>query len=157
MILLIYADYNKRLGAYKIPYLLQRDYGIHISALRVYRLMKNLNLQRMSSEKPFRNYKHHDHGECTNHLQQEFKQKSPNLVRISDFTYIRVSGKWSYLCIVMDLFSRKVISWNLSRKPDVDLIMTAFKKAYNKRNRPNGLMFHSDTGSQYTAFAFRQL
>ena len=54
-------------------------------------------------------------------------------------------------------FSRKVISWTISSKPDVDLIMTAFKKAYNKRNHPEGLMFHSDRGSQYTAFAFRQL
>lgn len=35
--------------------------------------------------------------------------------------------------------------------------MTAFKKAYDKRNHPEGLMFHSDRGSQYTAFAFRQL
>lgn len=57
----------------------------------------------------------------------------------------------------MDLFSRKVISWHISAKPDVDLIITTFKKAYPKRNCPSGLMFHSDRGSQYTAFAFRQL
>ena len=57
----------------------------------------------------------------------------------------------------MDLFSRKIISWNISGKPDVDLVMNAFKKAYDKRNRPSGLMFHSDLGSQYTAFSFRQL
>ena len=63
-------------------------------------------------------------------------------------------GKWYYLCIVMNLFSRKVIAWNISAKPDVDLVMTAFKKAYDKRDCPKGLMFHSDRGSQYTAFAF---
>lgn len=57
----------------------------------------------------------------------------------------------------MDLFSRKVIAWNLSAKPDVDLVMTTFKKAYEKRNAPTGLMFHSDRVSQYTAFSFRQL
>ena len=57
----------------------------------------------------------------------------------------------------MNLFSRKVISWNISRKPDVELVMTAFKKAYDKRNQPAGLMFHSDRESQYTTFAFRQL
>lgn len=57
----------------------------------------------------------------------------------------------------MDLFSRKVIAWHISSKPDVDLVMSAFKKAYEKRNAPYGLMFHSDRGSQYTAFAFRQL
>ena len=57
----------------------------------------------------------------------------------------------------MDLFSRKIISWHISSKPDVDLTLTAFKKAYQNRNCPEGLMFHSDRGFQYTAFAFRQL
>lgn len=57
----------------------------------------------------------------------------------------------------MDLYSRKVIFWNISSKPDVELVMTAFKKAYDKRKHPKGLMFHSDQGSQYTAFVFRQL
>ncbi|WP_246419077.1 IS3 family transposase [Caproicibacterium amylolyticum] len=157
LILKIYADYNKRLGAYKITYVLQRDYGINISVGRVYRLMRTLKLPRMSTEKPYKNYKHRDNGECTNHLHQEFNQQTPNIVWASDFTYIKVAGKWYYLCIVMDLFSCKVISWNISGKPDVDLVMTAFKKAYDRRNCPSGLMFHSDRGSQYTAFSFRQL
>ena len=76
---------------------------------------------------------------------------------VSDITYIRVAGKWYYLCIVMDLFSRKVIAWSISGKPDVDLVMHAFRKAYTKREQPQGLMFHSDRGTQYTAFAFRKL
>lgn len=57
----------------------------------------------------------------------------------------------------MGLFSRKVIAWNISGKPDVDLVIHTFKKAYDKRNCPSGLMFHSDPGSQYTALSFRQL
>ena len=57
----------------------------------------------------------------------------------------------------MDLFSRKVISWSLSAKNDADLVISTFKKAYEKRNSPYGLMFHSDRGSQFTAFSFRQL
>lgn len=69
-------------------------------------------------------------GEYTDHLQQEFNQNSPNVVWVSDFTYIKGAGKWYYLCIVMDLFSRKIISWNISGKPDVDLVMTTFKKGY---------------------------
>ena len=94
--------------------------------------MRTLQLPRMSTDKPFRNYKHRDNGECTNHLQQEFNQKAPDMVWASDFTYIKVAGKWYYLCIVMDLFSRKVIAWSISSKPDVDLVMDAFKKAYDK-------------------------
>lgn len=111
----------------------------------------------MSTEKPFTNSKAKDDKTCTNHLHQEFNQKAPNIVWTSDFTYIKVAGKWYYLCIVMDLFSRKIISWHISGKPDVDLVMTTFNKAYIQLNQPCGLMFHSDRGSQYTAFAFRQL
>ena len=157
LILLIYSDYNKRLGAYKIVYVLQRDYGINISVSRVYRLMKTLRLPRMFTDKPYKNYRHKNNGDYTNHLHQKFNQKTPNIVCTSDFTYIKVAGNWYYLCIVMDLFSRKVIAWNISGKPDVDLVMHAFKKAYDKRNCPSGFMFHSDLGSQYTAFSFRPL
>ena len=87
LILHIYSDYNKRLGAYKISYLLQRDYGIHISVGRVYRLMKKLQLPKMSTEKPKNHVAHSDNGECTNHLHQDFNQKAPNLVWASDITY----------------------------------------------------------------------
>lgn len=99
MILHIYADYNKLLGAYKITYVLQRDYGIKISVGRVYRLMKTLQLPKMSSDKPLHHGKHSDNGNCKNHLQQQFNQKAPNLVWASDFTYIKVSGKLYYLVL----------------------------------------------------------
>ena len=57
----------------------------------------------------------------------------------------------------MDLFSRKIIAWKLSGKADADFVITTFQKAYRTRNAPYGLMFHSDRGTQYTAFSFRQL
>lgn len=146
LILHIYADYGKRLGAYKITYVLARDYGIRISIGRVYRLMKTLQLPQMSISRSSSNRKHNDNGECSNHLNRDFSQKVPNLVWDNDITYLRAGDKWYYLCIVMNLFSRKVISWQFSAKPDADLVMAAFLRAYEKRNAPYGLMFHSDRG-----------
>lgn len=119
--------------------------------------MNTLQLPKMSTDKPKGHTQHSDSENCPNHLQQQFRQKAPNLVWASDITYLKAGGKWHYLCIVMDLFSRKVIAWHISAKPDVNLVMTAFQAAYEKRNAPYGLMFHSDRGTQYTAFAFRQL
>ena len=92
-----------------------------------------------------------------NHLKQEFNPPEPNMVWASDFTYIKVNGVWFYLCIIMDLFSRKIISWNISNKADPNLIVSTFNDAYNKRNCPTGLMFHSDRGTQYSAALFRKL
>ena len=160
LILHIYADFDKRPGAYKINHILKRDYGINISVGRVYRLMKTLNLPKMSTDRPATSTKHavsNDNGECTNHLKRNFSQKAPNTVWASDITYLKADGRWYYLCVVMDLFSRKIISWHISTKPDAELAITAFKKAYEKRNLPYGLMFHSDRGTQYTASSFRQL
>ncbi len=156
VILQIYSDYNKCIGAYKITYILSRDYGINVSVGRVYRLMSSMNLPKMSTDKPKRP-KHTDNGDCNNHLRQEFNPNAPNLVWASDFTYIKVCGKWYYLCIVMDLFSRKIIGWHISGKHDVDLTIESFKRAYNKRKVSYGRMFHSDQGSEYTAYAFRKL
>ena len=48
----------------------------------------------------------------------------------------------------MDLFSRKIISWNISNKADCNFVMSTFNDAYNKRNCLTGLMFHSDRGTQ---------
>lgn len=157
LILRIYADYDKHLVAYKITYVLMRDYGIKISVGRVYRLMKTLQLPKMSTDRPPCHRKPADNGQYPNCLRQQFSPHAPNLTWASDFTYIKVNSKWYYLCIIMDLFSRKIIAWHISGRADVDFVITTFKKVYAKRNAPYGLMFHSDRGAQYTAFSFRRL
>ena len=119
--------------------------------------MKQLQLPKMSTDKPSVSERLPDNEACCNHLKQNFNQKTPNLVWVSDITYLKAAGKWYYLCIVMDLYSRKVISWHISANADADLVITAFRKAYEKRNAPYGLMFHSYRVTQYTAYAFRQL
>ena len=156
-ILQIYADCDKRIGAYKITYILKRDYGIRISVGRVYRLMNSMQLPSMSTEKPNRGIAKREEGICHNHLNQEFDQKSPNLVWVSDITYLKASGKWYYLCIILDLFSRKVISQELSSRADSELVVKTFRKAYQLRCCPSGLVFHSDRGTQYTSYAFRRV
>jgi transposase InsO family protein len=119
--------------------------------------MRSMDLPKMSTEKPTHTSRRSDNGECPNHLQQRFSQNAPNLVWVSDITYLKAGGKWYYLCVVIDLFSRKVISWRLSAQANADLVITTFQKAYDSRNAPYGLMFHSDRGTQYTSLAFRQL
>lgn len=96
-------------------------------------------------------------GEYTNHLKQEFYPGNPNKVWCSDFTYIKVGSHFYYLCVVMDLFSRKVISWHLSNRHDENLVIEALRKAIRCRKINYGLMFHSDRGAEYTSANFRRL
>lgn len=62
-----------------------------------------------------------------------------------------------YLCAILDLFSRKVIAYRLSSQNNTQLTINTFKDAFESRNRPNDLSFHSDQGSNYTAYEFRDL
>jgi len=93
MILHIYADYDKRIGAYKITYILGRDYGICISVGRVYRLMRSMQLPPMSTIKPKSISRPDESSGCyADRLHQNFHQKAPNLVWTSDFTYLKAGG-----------------------------------------------------------------
>ena len=97
--------------------------------------MKSMQLPQMSTVKPSGSTKHSDNGDCTDYLNRNFSLKAPDLVWVSDITYLKAEGKWYHLCIIMDLFSRKVISWKLSAKADAGLVMDTFKRAFEKRNR----------------------
>lgn len=70
--------------------------------------------------------------------------------------YVKVSDQYYYICVILDLFSRKVLSYRISNTIDTALSLTTFDDAFQQRQQPNNLMFHSDQGSQYTAFVFRQ-
>ena len=157
LILSIYSSSKKRLGAYKICYLLGAEYGIYISVGKVYRLMKSMNLPKISTIKPkfipakkcLSSYK--------NEVKQNFTTDKPNLVWVSDITYVKVNGNFHYVCVIIDLFSRKVISYSVSSKINENLVINTFKKAFSVRNKPQNLIFHSDRGSQYTSLNFRRL
>ena len=157
-ILAIYSASNKRLGAYKICYLLGVEYGIYISVGRVYRLMKSMNLHKMSTIKPkFMHSKRDDSASFNNEIKQNFTTDKPNLVWVSDITYVKVNGSFNYICVIIDLFSRKVIAYTVRNKIDVNLVIDTFNRAFAARNYPKNLIFHSDRGSQYTAKPFRKL
>ena len=156
-ILEVYANTNKRLGANKIKICLERDYRINISTGRVYRLMRKMNLPKMSTAKPFKpKSKSDSDGECKNILSQNFNQSAPNKVWVCDFTYIKAAGRFYYLCVILDLFSRKVIAYKLSNKIDTKLAIDTVNSAVAVRGKSSGIIFHTDRGSQFTSAQFRR-
>lgn len=115
-ILAIYSNSKKRLGAAKMKVVLFHDYGINISVGRVYRLMKGMQLPKMSTRKPRVYTIQEAQVHCVNHLEQKFNPPEPNQVWVSDITYVRVSSGFAYLCAIMDLFSRKTIAFRVHNK-----------------------------------------
>ncbi len=76
---------------------------------------------------------------------------------VSDITCFKVKGKWIYVCVIIDLYSRKVVGYHISSKSSTRLLTTTFKNTYADRGKPQELTFHSDQGSQYTSKAFTSL
>ena len=156
LILRIYSEHKNILGGKKIQHLLLNEYGIKVSLKRVYRLKNTMALPTIATKKPKFKYFSQDESCCHNHLDQKFNQKNPNIVWVGDITYLNAGSKWYYLAVVIDLFSRKVVGYKLSKVQNTELVKAAFQNAYFERC-PTGLMFHSDRGTQYTALQFRQL
>lgn len=92
----------------------------------------------------------HDRPVSDNVLDREFEPDRINAVWASDITYIPSASGWLYLAVVLDLYSRKVIGWALTRHLRADLVETALRLAYARRGCWPRL-FHSDQGSQYAS------
>jgi putative transposase len=97
-----------------------------------------------------------EHVDIPNRLNREFDVQQTNQVWCGDITYIWTGSRWSYLAVVLDLYARRVIGWAVSSSADKELVTKALDDAWQRRGRPEGVMFHSDQGCQYTSLKFRQ-
>ncbi len=91
-----------------------------------------------------------------NLLNRQFKVDRPNQVWTSDITYIRTAEGWLYLAAVIDLHSRAIVGWSMQAHMETSLVDDALKMAWFRRKPGQGLIFHSDRGSQYCSHAFQQ-
>lgn len=91
-----------------------------------------------------------------NLLQRNFTASKPNEKWVSDITYIQTTEGWLYLAMMIDLFSRKVVGWSMSETIDAALVCDALTMALWRRKFPQGVIVHSDRGSQYASNAFRE-
>ena len=130
--------------------------GTPLSRYRAGRRMKLLGL--VSSQQPVHRYRKADqpHVNIPNRLDRAFDVAEPNQVWTGDITYVWTGKRWAYLALVLDLFARRPVGWALSLSPDSALTKKALTMAYESRGNPEGVMFHSDQGCQYTSLAFRQ-
>lgn len=135
-----------------------REEGIEIGRYKVRNLMKKLNLKvtQRIAYKVTTKRKHSD-DVADNLLNQNFNPVAPNQVWAGDVTYLKTAEGWMYLAIVMDLCSRRIVGWHISKRMTTDLVCKAMMMAYHLRQPPPGLVFHSDRGSQYTSKRYRKL
>ncbi len=93
----------------------------------------------------------------SNLLARQFSPPAPNMAWVSDITEFKTDIGTCYLCAILDLFARRVVGARLSHHKDTSLVASTFRDAFAVRCHPSNLLFHSDRGSQYTAYEFRAL
>ena len=133
------------------------EYGINISVGRVYRLMKSMQSPKMSTHRIHGYHMKNYTEQAENILKRQFSPPAPNMVWASDITCIRTIKGRLYLCVIIDLFARKVIAWTVSSSQRTKFIAELLLRAWKLRRNPKSVIFHSDRGTQYTSKIFRQL
>jgi len=134
-----------------------RARGEHVSRKRVARLMRQNGLQSRCRRK-FRvtTQSDHTHPVAPDRLQRNFTPIGPNQAWVADITYLATREGWMYLAVVLDLYSRMVVGWQLSERLGRQLVLDALKMGLTRRNPSGVLVHHSDRGSQYASGEFRQ-
>jgi len=89
-----------------------------------------------------------------NILKQEFKVDHPNTVWVSDVTYYHYNNRTYYICVILDLYARKVVAHRISLSNSTQLTKRTFKLAYESRQPKENLLLHSDQGANYTSRTF---
>jgi len=133
------------------------DRGHQTSRGRVERLMKKRGLAAIQGKKNKRTEQNRNNeSPVANILNRNFKSVAPNKKWVSDITFIPTREGFLYLAVVLDLYSRAIVGWSMSHRIDENLVQDALSMAVERREINNGLLLHSDQGSQYKANGYQQ-
>ena len=120
---------------------LRRQYGLMARRVRRFRVV----------------IEHHQFAPpAPNRLQQVFVASAPNRIWAGDLTAIATRAGWVYLAVILDLYSRRVIGWAMSPRPDQHVALTALQMAMTHRRPRPGLIHHTDQGATYTSVAYQR-
>ena len=134
-----------------------KDQGIKCGKNRIAKLMKENGIfSKIKKKFRHKSKQSNDLNACENIVNREFNISMPNKVWVSDITYIPTKEGWLYLCIILDLYSRKIVGWSMSKNMKKELVLKALQMALINRKPTDSLIFHSDRGVQYTCGLFKE-
>jgi len=152
LIMRIFLESGKTYGAPRVYAVLQDKHGYTGSLNRIKRLMHEAGLK----AKAKRRFKattdsKHELPIAPNRLEQDFQAQYPDQIWLSDITYLWTQEGWVYVCCVLDLFTRQIVGWSVKPSMKADIVSDALSMATFRRRPGEGVIFHSDRGSQYAA------
>ena len=131
-----------------------REAGWHVGRKRVARLMRQAGLAGISRRKrvhtTVRNARARPAADL---VARDFSADGPDRLWVADITYVPSLAGFLYLAVVLDAFSRRIVGWAMATHMRTELVLEALDMA-GARRRPEGVIHHSDRGTQYTSIAF---
>jgi transposase InsO family protein len=145
-------------GVRKIWRQLKRE-GHDLARCTVARLMRSMGLQGVIRGKPVRTTISDKAAPCPlDHVNRQFKAPRPNVLWVSDFTYVATWSGFVYVAFIIDAYARRIVGWRVSRTAQTGFVLDALEQALHER-RPlhrGGLVHHSDRGSQYVSIHYTE-
>jgi transposase InsO family protein len=137
---------------------MQRE-GFDIARCTVERLMRDLGLQGVIRGKPVKTTVSDKAAPCPlDQVNRQFHAPAPNMLWVSDFTYVATWAGFVYVAFVIDVYARYIVGWRVSRTAHASFVLDALEQAIHDR-RPvhrGGLIHHSDRGSQYVSIKYTE-
>jgi transposase InsO family protein len=147
----IFLEYRQVYGSPRIHAVLKAR-GIHCSRKRVVRLMQQLGLSAQVKKRRKPTTRSNPAARfAPNHLNREFTASWPNQKWVTDTKAVETAEGWLYLAVILDLFSRLVVGWAMAATEDAQLVELALRMALAHRRPAEGLLHHSDRGSEFTS------
>lgn len=144
-------------GCRRVRRWLLRQHGKRVNLKAILRIMRKLDLlAQIRRRKPYTHYQQSVH-KYPNLLQRAFEQTMPNRFWVTDITYISTAKGMVYMCAVVDLCGKMVLSYRIGNDMTSSLVTDTIRDAMQKEKVADGLALHSDQGSQYTSQAYFDL
>ena len=131
------------------------EQGVKISGKRVARLMRCNGIRGVSRRRGFVVTTRSDERQrpAPDLVKREFTANGANQLWVADMTYVPTWASFIYLAVVLDVWSRRIVGWAIGEQMSAELVLAALNMALQQR-KPDGVIHHSDQGSQYTSVAF---
>ncbi|MBQ8113195.1 MAG: IS3 family transposase [Kiritimatiellae bacterium] len=150
----VFNEMEQRFGAEKLTAKL-KERGYHTYRATVKKIMKRLGLRniRDGAKRQWRL----EHRNPKDHVHRQFNPKSPNAVWVSDVTEWEYKRTKYYICVIIDLFSRRVVAHRIGLCNSTHLVKLTFMEAWKSRSPSPGLVYHSDRGPNFRSFGLGKL
>lgn len=151
----IFDEHKGRYGYRRITAEM-RNRGLVINHKTVQRLMQSMCLKSRIRKVRYRSYKGEVGKIASNVINRNFVASAPNQKWATDVTQIKIGSTKLYLSPMLDMFNGEIVSYNISKSPNLEQIYDMLDKAFEKYHNLEGLIIHSDQGWQYQHYQYRQ-